>query len=238
VSGALLLLLGPFLFASASGVLDPAFSSVVGLMGPQCVPFSGTYSDGAIGFPEYTSSAVAPATGLTWSISTTNTLNSVSFTISIWVRRAVPSSKLATQTLIGYGIAPTVVNGQLYLAFASDQMKVAYDRATTVTATVLSGSTNNGDINTWVHWLLSVSYGANSARNLYRNGALVASDIVTTSLTVATHTISLGMAMTSATAATNYMPGMIDEFRLYRGVAFTASQAALAAGNIFVGKAD
>lgn len=86
-------------FTSAYSILPFFSSSVVGQMGDKCVPRSGLMSDGTIAFPQYSATAQAPHSGLTWVLAANPPFNAVSFTILIWARRAFASAA-TTQTLV------------------------------------------------------------------------------------------------------------------------------------------
>ena len=119
----------------------------------------------------------------------------------------------------------------LRLQYVNNVPTFAFDVSSTAT---LVGPTAT-HVNEWHHWLVSCAWSGTSwTRSLYLDGALLSSDSgLTQSLAGASNAMRIAMRYSSSTAGQDFFAGQVDEVRLYRTVAFTATQAASAANNIF-----
>ena len=229
----LLLLASSFLFlvpVSVSGLA--AWSNCAGRSssGP------GSYSDGALGFAQYAVGGLpgsSPTSGVLSATGIASSLAGVSFTVNIWINRGVQSTAQCAWTVGPNGASTATTLNHLSLCFTTGNLgQVGYNYARSGTSSTLSATTATPDLNGWHMWTVVLSYGASSStRSLYRDGSLMATDSVAATYALVSTTtgqVTVAYEATTTTAAgVKFMPGFVDDFRIYSGRTMAVGEVSL-----------
>jgi hypothetical protein len=142
----------------------------------------------------------------------TKVLNTPSFTVSAWVKRTRPSvpSSGKFNPIVSRGV-PQQKNGMFVMGYREDDSFTCAFYGNDLS----TSSTYTGDTERWTLWTCTYD-SATRSRRLYRNGALVASDIATSGYNNTNSLAPLNVGYYDAGSGQKfYFSGAIDDIRIY-----------------------